>query len=317
MSYLRSLLFDGKIQSVITPNYDCCLDTAIASVFGVPIGENPGKVARVVNEYDSIVASSCHSPIYFKIHGSTDDRSGKSLVFRLNQEGVLQPWKRELFRNNLRGKTLLVIGYSGSDFDICPEIALAHPKQIIWNFLSWNKDNIPPNIKFLSQRCDLIVIKGDMRDLLSRLFRPVTASFGKSKLDLDQLLKDTFDENCKDLWQIRIYNSINYNKAALIETSAQINQAHDPMTLISFLSEHAGAFASSGKYRDAAETHDRAARIAQDKSISRDTFITQLLLACDAWRCYGSFLKSVARYRKAASLIRDIPEPTSVFAGKS
>jgi hypothetical protein len=153
-----------------------------------------------------------------------------------------------------------VIGYSGSDFDICPEIALARPKQIIWNFLSWNKNNIPPNIKFLSKRCDLVVLIGDMRELLSRLYRPVSASFGKSELDLDQLLKDTFDENCKILWRIRIYNSINYNKSALIETSAQINQHHDQMTLISFLSEHAGASASSGKYRDAAEIHDRAAR---------------------------------------------------------
>ena len=304
-----SLLVDGRIKSVVTTNYDCCLDTAIARVFGVPLGTNLGKVVRVVDRDDSMIARGLHGPVYFKIHGSTDDRSGKSLVFRLNQEGVLPSWKSTLFRNILRDNTLLVLGYSGSDFDICPEIALAQPKRLIWNFLSWDESNLSPNIRFLSERCDLVVITGDMREVLSRLYRPVTATLGKSGLDLDGLLHNAFDDNCRKLWRIRIYNSINYNKSALVETTGQVNQHHDDITLISFLSEHAGASASSGKYLDAAKTHDKAARIAQDKPGLNLTFITQTLLACDAWRCYGSFLNSVNRYRKAAFLIRNIPDP--------
>ncbi len=304
-----NLLFDGKIQSVITPNYDCCLDTAISRVFKVPIGVNLGKFIRVVNNHHSIIAKNHHDPIYFKIHGSVDDTSSKSLIFRLNQEGMLKPWKRKLFRNMVRNRTLLVIGYSGSDFDICPEIALAQPKKIIWNFRSWNKKEISPNIKFISERCDLIIINGDMRDLLSRLYYPVTASIGASNLDLDCLLKNTFDDTCKKLWRLRIYNSINYNKSALIEAKLQISQINDKKTIISFLSEQAGASASSGKYHDAAKIHDKAMRIAQNKSMEISILITQTLLACDAWRCYGSFLKSIIRYRMAASLIRDTRNP--------
>lgn len=305
-----SLLCEGEIQSIITPNYDCCFDSAIARVFGSPISGDHGKVIRVINKDDSLLAQNHYASVYFKIHGSTDDESGESLVFHLNQEGVLQPWKRELFRNILRNKTLLVVGYSGSDFDICPEIALAKPQQIIWNFLSFDEKTTSPNIKFLSEQCDLSVIKGDMREFLSRLYRPVTASIGKSELDLDRLLMETFDDECRILWRIRIYNSINYNKSALVETNTQINQEHDQITLITFLSEHAGASASFGKYREAAKAHDKAARIAQDKSIPESILITQTLLACDAWRCYGSFLKSINRYRKAAFLIRDMPCPS-------
>ncbi len=303
------LLFDGKIQSIITPNYDCCFDTAIARVFGVPIGIKLGKVIRVVNQQHSALAQSRNASVYFKIHGSTDDKSGESLVFRLNQEGVLPQWKRKLFRNILQEKPLLVIGYSGSDFDICPEIALSHSERIIWNVLSWDERNIPPNIKFLAERCDLSIIIGDMRELLSVLYRPITATFGKSELDLERLLKDKFDDNCKIFWRIQVYNSINYNKSALVATSTQINKNHDQIALISLLSEYAGASASSGKYLEAAKSHDKAARIAQGTPVPKSTYITQILLACDAWRCYGSFLRSVIRYSKAASIIRNMPNP--------
>lgn len=307
-----NLLFESKLQSIITPNYDCCLDTAIARAFGLPIGVHMGKVIRVVNnDHYDITQNRINDIIYFKIHGSTDDKSGKSLVFRLNQEGILPSWKSKLFRNILHKKILLVIGYSGSDFDICPEIALAQPKKIIWNTLSWNDKYLSPNLKFLSEQCDMDVIQGDMRELLSLLYCPVQAATEKFAIDIDNLLKDTFNEDCKKLWRIRILNCINYNKSVLIETKKLINQNH--MDIISYLSEHAGASASLGKYRDAAKTYDRAAKIAIEKFNNRSTFIKQILLACDAWRCYGSFLRSINRYCKAASIIRGMPNPPSNF----
>jgi hypothetical protein len=307
---LAKLLSEGKLRSVVTPNYDCCLDAAIAKVSDVVLGTTQGNIRRVVNWEHAASLRSINQPVYFKIHGSTDDKSGRSLIFRLNQEGVLERWKRELFRDLLRDRTVLVIGYSGSDFDICPEIALARTKKILWNALNeWDEGDITPNIKFLDRNCDLTVIFGDMRELLSRLYCPVTANFGKSELDLDHLLDQTFDETCKRLWRLWLYNNINYNRAALQEMDIEADQQYDPQTRIFFLSEYAAASASSGKYRSAAKLHDQAARVARGSLRDTHTYTTQTLIACDTWRCYGSFLRSIWHYRKAASLIRGMAEP--------
>jgi hypothetical protein len=300
-----NLLFEGKIQSIITPNYDCCFDVAIAKVFDENKEENREKVIRVVNETDALIDNGVHASFYFKIHGSTDDKSGKSLVFRLNQEGVLPPWKRSLFRTIIKGNTLLIVGYSGKDFDICPEIALAKPKQIIWNLFEEKELIDSINLQNLSEENDVYIIIGDMRVLLSRLYKPLTAIYRTSEINLEQILKEKFDVDCKNLWRIRILNSINNNKSALNETSKEIIKPHKPTTLISYLSEHAGALASSGRYRDAAKTHDKAATIAHENSVPINLYLTQLLLACDAWRCYGSILQTYLRFQKADAIIRN------------
>jgi hypothetical protein len=72
--------------------------------------------------------------------------------------------KEHLFREIIRDQVLLVVGYSGSDFDICPEIGIVQPRKILWNFLNWDETNIPPNLKFLAEKCDIDVVTGDMRD---------------------------------------------------------------------------------------------------------------------------------------------------------
>lgn len=299
---LAELLLDGRVRAIVTPNYDCCLDTAIALAQQRLVGSKR-NVVRIVNGQDFNMTRDPNTAVYFKIHGSTDDQSGESLVFRLNQEGVLEQWKRELFRDLLQDKTLLVVGYSGSDFDICPEIPLAKPKKIVWNFFSWADDNITPNIKFLSERCKLEIISGDMRDLFSRVFDQVHATYGLNRTKVDHLLDGKFDENTKRLWRIRLYNSINYNRATITEMN-NANQNQSGHAIIPLLTEHAAALASSGRYRDAARIHDKTAKIAQTQCKDSTEYITQILIACDTWRCYGSFLRAFNRYRKATLLIQ-------------
>lgn len=66
-----------------------------------------------------------------------------------------------------------------------------------------------------------------------------------------------------------------------------------------------------GKYREAAKLHDQVVRITQADLKDTQAFVTQLLISCDTWRCYGSFLRSLLRYRKAAKLIQNMEHPPS------
>ena len=91
----------------------------------------------------------------YKVHGSTKNIISKentrdSLVatiqaFGSNKKGEnvfqIEPFKRELFNNISNGRSLVIIGYSGSDdFDIVPTLkVLKNVKNIIWINYSGNK----------------------------------------------------------------------------------------------------------------------------------------------------------------------------------
>jgi len=86
--------------------------------------------------------------VLYKIHGSTKniitgDDTKEYLVatiqaFGTNKEGLnvfqLEPFKRDLFVNITEGRSLIIMGYSGSDdFDIVPTLkALKNLKNVIW-----------------------------------------------------------------------------------------------------------------------------------------------------------------------------------------
>ena len=123
-------VLNGSLESIITTNYDCCLEMALAEKLRCAVGPVMGPICRIVKP-EEVPADP--KRVYFKIHGSSDDLAGETLVFRLQQEAALPPWKRSLLRSLLEGRTLLVIGYSGRDFEICPEIPLAKTHQVIWN----------------------------------------------------------------------------------------------------------------------------------------------------------------------------------------
>ena len=109
-------LINDRVAAVVTTNYDCCIERAIADVVGCPVGSSMGPVKRVTadRDWNSRVAER----LYFKIHGSADDPSSESLVFRLRQESVLPSWKRSLLESVIKDRTLLLLGYSGLDFEI-------------------------------------------------------------------------------------------------------------------------------------------------------------------------------------------------------
>lgn len=156
---MHKALIDGviqnKITNIITTNYDLCFDKLLAQF------SNPG-IKRIVTEKD--INNNRHIPqkIYFKIHGSADDISGNSVVFTLRHESLMPKWKRNLLTDLLANKNLLVLGYSGLDFEICPEILRIPTKRILWNNI---KDEFPsPNSELvLKNNINNFLLVGNMK----------------------------------------------------------------------------------------------------------------------------------------------------------
>jgi hypothetical protein len=313
------MLKDNKVNSVITPNYDCSLDSAIAAQYNSEINLDIGAIRRIIFDSDTDQVDLSSIQLFFKIHGSTDDFSGKSLVFRLHQEGVLPPWKRHVFRKAIEGKVLLVVGYSGSDFDICPEIPLASPKRIIWNVRNAKIKENRPNLKEVAKKTDTTFIVADMVDFLSKVFQPVNANPSHNPLDLENIFRHNFSSHERRLWKVRILNNLTYNHSALMETKQILKEGSRGVNFdIEVLSQYGGASASFGNYKQAALAHEKAAKIANKYVSSPEEMCRQLLFASDAWRCYGGFSRSILCHLKVKKVIQKIPNPSlSMQAGIS
>ncbi|MES5482104.1 SIR2 family protein [Bradyrhizobium sp. INPA03-11B] len=147
----------AKPGHVVTTNYDRFIEQALEATgvrFETIISEDRAK-------------SACSDVRYFKIHGCTSDPV--SLVFRLDQERPLENWKATTFRSLTEGRTVLVIGYSGKDFEICQALLQNNPKALLWNayeldvgerrFPSENSQDL------LEHRPNMLFIKGDMYDI--------------------------------------------------------------------------------------------------------------------------------------------------------
>ncbi|WP_298242036.1 SIR2 family protein [uncultured Bradyrhizobium sp.] len=146
-----------KPAHVITTNYDRFIERALVEA---DVSANTILTERDANSTTSAIQ-------YFKIHGCTSDPA--SLVFKLEQERPLQGWKARTFRSLVEGRIVIVIGYSGKDFEICPALLEGGAKAVLWNAFSLNLDqgefpseNAEHLFRHLPQ---MLFLKGDMHDI--------------------------------------------------------------------------------------------------------------------------------------------------------
>jgi len=301
----------GKFQGIITTNYDLCLDKLLA---------NAKNITRVVtkNEFQSADVST--QRIYFKIHGSADDKEGETLVWALSHESYLPDWKRKLLSDLIKGRSLLIIGYSGLDFEICPEILKMPVKNVFWNIRE-EKDkredienqNSPNARRFLKELPGYLLV-GDMQTLLSLLIRPVNATWGKSSnSELFDSIKEEFTELEIGIWRASLLNSIGCASIALKasrELLARSSQSKvdsiDKVDLVSLRRGEAQALFHTGKYYQSAKEFYRATKKFDLNAFLR---IALLLDSCDAYRCYGSILRAFLRLNEARREIQRIATP--------
>lgn len=111
---------------VVTTNYDCGIETACDHLAKGNCID--ARYHRVVRKEDQL-ARARGSSVLYKIHGSVD--CDVAMVYTHEQEARLESWRYRLLRNWVDGRTLLILGYSGRDLDVCPALNSCRPIRVL------------------------------------------------------------------------------------------------------------------------------------------------------------------------------------------
>jgi hypothetical protein len=272
---IAELVADRKVRHIITTNYDLCLDAALRTL----------DVQRVLTEPDKENIDLAR-PVYFKIHGCASKPD--SLMFSLTAEHTMVRWKRDLLERLVGDAILITIGYSGRDFEICPElIRLALP-------VAWNCREEPsrerycpsPNALRVLEMQTSVAVVGDMADVLESLGakRPTLDS---QTLVLDESvflcgLSAGEQEQNLNRWRCELFRGIGC--AAASGTAARCLAANAHSTTELCRAEHYLGLSQfhSGRYKDAVVAYLCATELAEG-----DYRYRCRLDAVEAMRCAG------------------------------
>jgi hypothetical protein len=159
----------GKLQGLITTNYDLAFDAlAKARADDIVVVYDEATLRRYRDSQCAVPdAKAC-----FKIHGTADEIAENTIVCDLEAEGRLKDWKREFLYEMVRGRTLVVVGYSGCDFDICPELAgFTKQERVVW--LQPSRKSLQPNAERVLNTTSGMLVEGDLEDFLRVTLDPV------------------------------------------------------------------------------------------------------------------------------------------------
>jgi len=294
---IAQALIAKRIQSIVTTNYDCCLDDELS--------RSPG-----IAQNDDVFSNP--SQAYWKIHGSADDETGeRPMIFTLRQESSLDERSRHLLKTLWCDRVVLIVGYSGTDFEICPEIPALRPKRIIWNFLS--RDDITTTACEVMRRVPGVIVIGDMLTLFELPDSPVhldtKPSRGKSK-NVAFEIGNRFSPITKLLWRLQILTTMTCAGPALRVADRLIqDERMSASERYCVLKERARALYYGGFHKRAALGFESVATMPEAMRESTADMLDLQLAACDSWRSYGDFVrarKSLATARRIAASANDV-----------
>lgn len=251
--FLADSIIKGNI--ILTTNFDLLIEQALIQL-NIP----KEKIIPIITVDDFNIYSRPNEliqknkyPIY-KIHGSTNNiitnvDTHSSLIVTLqklgaNKEGLnlfqIESYKKPLFDNVMDGRSLVVMGYSGSDdFDVIPTLkTIEYSEKIIWINHSENKEeiieiesdstiespiienviNLLKTIKHKNPSVHIILINGDTKQIIEKILlnRPVIDSknFSLSPKEWFKINFGDLNEYVKITIPYRIYIYYNmYNDA--------------------------------------------------------------------------------------------------------
>ena len=280
---LAAMATDGAVASIITTNYDLALDTALYDS-GAPLK----KV--VLESQDPQVPDR----IYFKVHGSTD--CSGSLVYSIRLESRLPVWKRSVLSRCIDNRPLVIIGYSGLDFEICPEVSRLTPSVIAWNYLTPTDMN-KPGPHYLTKHGKtpepLVGNMSRLLDLFGYSVPPLTRSTVAT--NVADLVRQHFAEEELLLWRVRLLNTMGFCRLAVDTLKPLRSMGHSGADL-----EYAQALFQLGAYRSSGSEFLEVSR----KSTDAREQAMRLLDSGDAFRCFGNWVRSYACTRRAGRLAR-------------
>ncbi|MBS0646941.1 MAG: SIR2 family protein [Verrucomicrobia bacterium] len=280
---LAEKLVNGEFAAIVTPNYDSAFD----------------KVLSIKKDFHRIVykedANKYYShpelPIYFKIHGTAEDEN--TIIYTLSQETILEEWKEKLLQSLINDRVVIVVGYSGRDFDICPFIAKLESKKILWLHYSGNPSAYQNYI--LRSKSTNVCRSGSFQDFAKLFFseeiilRPAKNEFHPEKyFKLDR--KKIYE------WRLNILNRIACASVGL-PLLKKLNGILDQHKLLVF---EAGMRGHTGEYKKQARLFYRLSKQHSPTSKER---INGIIASAGCWLNGSYYFQFLFYLRKAERVI--------------
>lgn len=276
---LARAIRQGIVSSIITTNYDCCLESALAEEDGRP-------VQKVVTEDDLLRHSpGSDSARYFKIHGSIEPGLERTAIRTLAEECLLPKWKRQFLREILQNRAVVFLGYSGRDFELCPEIARVPIKRMVW--ISRYPASPSVNSEALLEEANGELLYGDMNDLLKEWLDAERANLGGNPTFVRDAIRKRFTSDVLCAWRLAVLLRIGAPSLALRTIDAGTCNL-DPSIAER---QRAHAEVSAGRYLTAVHRFLMAS-VKEFRSKGRCAAADILLDACDAYRIAGAMIRA-------------------------
>lgn len=293
----------GTISSIITPNYDDCFEQA-AAMHGFA-DYQPVYCPENIHE------NTLHSCFY--VHGSIRAKSSDDLVVTMSDEKIMPLWKKALITEMVRYRYVIVIGYSGLDFEICPVlqelITSGVCKGIIYNNfsakISYNMQQLLNASPPASSNSNIFCI-GDVKIFMKTVFSvDVEGEMCRDGLEFSKILSATFpDKPANTLWAFRLLSSMGCVNQGLLLADEFVKDTTLTDSETKSLFHIKGALLyKSGRYVDAAESYKRARKISINKSVRASNIQQDIMAFADELECYrnGFFLIRAALFYIALS----------------
>lgn len=189
-----------------------------------------------------------------------------------------------------------MIGYSGRDFDICPELADAEVN-VIW---LQRTNTLQPRAEFVLEKRRGMLLIGDLWDFIGVLTGdPMPADQprmgGRSDFD--------FGKESVSQWGRQILDWMACS--TLMEDLAPEPSWDQSKTLV----ERASVLGHAGRYLDACHVLQQ---ITRDISLSREELISAEIRAAEQWFIYGSYWRGWRMLCKVEAELRNRPKPSDL-----
>lgn len=280
------LVGSGTLAHIVTTNYDVGLEAAFQ--------EEKGAVVLVRNDAEAKAARDAPN-VLFKIHGCATPSFAHEMVFRLTDEAQLTGWKKDMLRTVVEGRPLLMAGYSGMDFEICPELPRLGAERVVWLHLG-DLQRVTPNAWRVLRESGGVLLRGDVKVLAAGLLgmKSVSADWDPGGAEFVDTLFKQLEPQELDLWRARLFGVIGCATDAVGAASrllAAAERRNDAAGQARALSLRAQGRFHHGRYIDAARDYARAARIARRSGDLHELRVA-LNGVIETNRCAGRLLRT-------------------------
>ncbi|MBY3031154.1 hypothetical protein HF265_19010 [Rhizobium leguminosarum] len=260
---------NGSVEAIVSTNYDRCVEGAFA---------NKGLSFSMIATGDE---DRSQFPI-FKIHGTAEIED--TIVATLGTEYCLPDWKMELLGSLINGRHLVLLGYSGRDFDICPAIfsPLLRPLSITWVEPA-DDDQISINLRGAKQRGAASHVKQYFDEALWRpsidkdpkfsRFKDVTVSKADPGLLIAPIMRACSLSELRR-WRFRLLNALAL--ARFMELELRAAQSDGSIPEAELHAWETDLAERNGRYTDSVQSLRRAISKTSDRTSAQSLELTLL-----------------------------------------